>query len=359
MRIFAVTLGSIGDLMPFIAVASALSARGHDIVFASNDGYETLVRAAGFEFRAVWTRDSVRQSLDDVLESDPGEAWNRVRRDMFAASEKPVFDAVADAARHGPCVLLAAWSASGALRAHQTLRLPLCRVYLSPRPLLDDGIAPDSRAAPRRSVAFFPDWFLAGAPPPGVAMTGFPMFEDASLPALPRELERFLAEGERPVVFTPGSFARNAGGFFRESLSACRAMRMRAVLLTPYGEQVPSPLPPWAIHFKYVALQRLLPRTAALVSHGGIGTCAQGLRAAIPQLAVPVFFDQADNAARIEALGVGAQIAPAAYRAGPVAERLAALLRSEAVRRQCALIGARLRAESPVGNICDMIETLG
>src|SRR6202012_1799180 len=56
----------------------------------------------------------------------------------------------------------------------------------------------------------------------------------------------------------------------------------------------------------YVPLRALLPRCAALVHHGGIGTTAEALRAGVPQVIVPLAFDQFDNAARVRALGAGA-----------------------------------------------------
>jgi len=44
------------------------------------------------------------------------------------------------------------------------------------------------------------------------------------------------------------------------------------------------------------------------VHHGGIGTSAQAMRAGIPQLVSPLFYDQFDNAACVTALGAGGTI---------------------------------------------------
>jgi hypothetical protein len=49
----------------------------------------------------------------------------------------------------------------------------------------------------------------------------------------------------------------------------------------------------------------VLPHCAAIVHHGGVGTLAQGLAAGVPQLVMPMGFDQPDNATRSSALGVG------------------------------------------------------
>jgi rhamnosyltransferase subunit B len=317
MKFLIVTVGSIGDLFPFLVVGEALRRRGHSVVVASNAGYAALAKMAGFEFAAIWDRS--QQSLDSVIAHDPQRAWQAVRDEMFIPATTPAHDFIAHHARGGPCTVLASWSAFGARQAHDELGVPLCTFYLSPGAVgADDGFRADSRG--HRNIGLFPVWFGAS---PGVCPADFAMYEDALVPSLPAELESFLGEGTPPVIFTPGSFMRRAETFFQESLAACAQLGLRAIFLTPYREQIPASLPAGVRHFKYVALQRLAPRCAALVHHGGIGTCAQGLRAGIPQLVTPLFFDQPDNAVRLAALGVGQSIAPNAYSA----DRAAATLR--------------------------------
>ena len=73
--------------------------------------------------------------------------------------------------------------------------------------------------------------------------------------------------------------------------------------------------------------------------HGGIGTCAQGLAAGLPQLVMPMAYDQLDNATRLKRLGVASQISRKKFRGPAVAEALEPLLADEAVRvagRRCA-----------------------
>ncbi|RPJ39015.1 MAG: hypothetical protein EHM35_03255, partial [Planctomycetaceae bacterium] len=59
------------------------------------------------------------------------------------------------------------------------------------------------------------------------------------------------------------------------------------------------------LHFPYVPLSSVLPRAAAVVHHGGIGTTGQAFAAGIPQLVVPFTDDQSDNAARVQRTGAG------------------------------------------------------
>jgi len=344
LQILIVTLGTIGDLMPFLAVAERLRARGHACVIASNAGYAQLVQAAGFPFAVIWQRP--QQSLDEIINRDPARAWEIVRDQMFVPATEPAFAFIAEFARRQPSVVLASWAAFGAARAREQLGVKLATAWLSPHPL---AAYRDEAGPSDADIALFPHWF---APAP-VRQAGFPLFEDALVPALPASLEAFLSAGPPPVILTPGSFMRQARGFFEAGLKACAALNQRAVLLTPYADQVPA-LPSWARHFPYIALQRLAPRAAAIVHHGGIGTAAQGLRAGLPQLLCPLFFDQFDNAARLEALGVGRRLADSAQAMTAALEDMLA----PPVRERCESFRARFGQDDPLAAVCDTVESL-
>lgn len=341
MKILIATLGSIGDLLPFFPIAEGLRLGGHTPVIASNAGYAQLVRMNGFAFAPVW--NGPQQALDDTLASNPVRAWQIAREEMARHATQPVFDFIAHHAKQERCAVLASWSALGAGLAHEKLGVPLFTAYLSPHALEEKTSG--------RKLGFFPDWF--GPPPDDAIAAGFPLFADALVPDLPAEVESFLADGPPPVIFTPGSFMRQAAPFFQASAEACRQLQARAIFLTPYGDQIPHDLPASIRHFSYVSLQRLAPRGAALVHHGGIGTTAQALRAGIPQLVKPVFFDQPDNARRIAALGVGQLVQD--YDAETVFQRLAEILGNPTVRQACLRVKALFAAGDPVADICRMV----
>jgi UDP:flavonoid glycosyltransferase YjiC (YdhE family) len=177
--------------------------------------------------------------------------------------------------------------------------------------------------------------------PAGSAIVGFAPYDsaDGRGVALDPSLEAFLNAGEPPLVFTLGSLViYSPGVFFRESLAAARRLRRRAVLLV--GEDA---LPTFAdaraadLHIgAYAPHSLLFPRAAAIVHHGGIGTLGQALRAGRPQLIVPYFADQLDNAARALRIGVARSLAPARYTAAAAARELARLLGTDAYRLRSA-----------------------
>jgi rhamnosyltransferase subunit B len=160
--------------------------------------------------------------------------------------------------------------------------------------------------------------------------------------ALPPELERFLADGAAPIVLTPGSGNRQAQRWLARAIQAVQRLGRRAVLLTPHRAQVPATLPPGMLWLPYVPLAALLTRSAGLVHHGGIGTTAEALRAGVPQVIVPLAYDQFDNAARVIALAAGASVAGGTAGARPraLASALERLLDSAAIRAGCARTAA-------------------
>ena len=123
--------------------------------------------------------------------------------------------------------------------------MPLWRVFLSPHALAEDHETP---VAPR--IGFFPTWFAPQLA--DVRLTGFVMTDEAVVPALPPALEVFLNDGARPVIFTPGSFMRQAKSFFEESLAVCERLKLRAIFLTPHSDQLPASLPPGVRHFPFI-----------------------------------------------------------------------------------------------------------
>ncbi len=108
----------------------------------------------------------------------------------------------------------------------------------------------------------------------------------------------------------------------------------------------------------FVPLEKLLRRVAAIVHHGGIGTTAQALSAGVPQLPVPMSFDQPDNAYRVERLGVGHAVRRKEYCAGKVVPILERLTTDELVRSRCGEVAAWCEGTEALRIAGDAIEAL-
>jgi UDP:flavonoid glycosyltransferase YjiC (YdhE family) len=214
--------------------------------------------------------------------------------------------------------------------------------------------------SPQCVLGLFPEWFGPPQPdwPPNVTLTSFPLFDERGLAELAPEVETFLAAGEPPVVFTPGSANKHSKAFFSAAVEACGKLGRRGVLLTRFADQLPPRLPAGTRHFEYVPFSQVFARAAAVVHHGGVGTMAQALAAGVPQLVMPLAHDQPDNAARARRLGVGRAILPKAFRGPVVAKALAELIGSPEVAARCRAVAEKLRGADAIGPACRAIEAL-
>ena len=109
-------------------------------------------------------------------------------------------------------------------------------------------------------------------------------------------------------------------------------------------------------HANFLVAERGQNHVEFVLFHGGIGTCAQGLAAGVPQLIASMAHDQFDNAGRLEDLGVGAQLTHAQYTGARAAEVLSELLASREIAESC--LRARDRVEDGTPRVVAALERL-
>jgi UDP:flavonoid glycosyltransferase YjiC (YdhE family) len=215
--------------------------------------------------------------------------------------------------------------------------------------------------SPQLILAMFPQWFAAPQPdwPSQTRLAGFPLHDPSNLGTLSDELMAFLESDERPVIFTPGTAMSHSSDFFATSLEAVNALGCRAIFVSQYSEQIPRALPKSVYDCRYAPFGQLLSRAAAIVHHGGIGTISQAMVAVIPQLVRPVGFDQAENASRLEELGIGATLFPRHYNVRKLVPVLCQLLHSTDVRDACQSAASRFPDAANLDSAYREIESLG
>ena len=86
-----------------------------------------------------------------------------------------------------------------------------------------------------------------------------------------------------------------------------------------------------------------------------MGTTAEALRAGVPQLIVPLAYDQFDNGARVAALGAGLVLRHARLSARSLENKLLELGSSAAIARQCRAIAERMSGEPSLGGVIDAL----
>lgn len=114
--------------------------------------------------------------------------------------------------------------------------------------------------------------------------------------------------------------------------------------------------PPNIFHCDYAPFSKLFPYASAVVHHGGIGTCAQALRAGIPQLITPFGMDQPDNSSRLRKFGVSDELRLKKYKNSTVADKLRKLLEDKDVQTRCKKLADKLKNIDPLSDVCRIIE---
>ena len=202
--------------------------------------------------------------------------------------------------------------------------------------------------------------------PEECTLTGFCFFDHrhGAPQSLSPDILAFLRAGPAPLVFTLGSaLVLDPGDFYDVSVAVAHRLGQRAIILVgPEAASVRAgkSAPENVFVADYAPHSELFPHAAAIIHHGGMGTTAQALRAGKPQLVVPHFADQPDNANRVLRLGVGSTVAAAAYTPGRARRELSALLASPAYGVRAVELARALRKEDGTACAVDIIEmTLG
>lgn len=413
-RILLTTVGSLGDLYPYLELGRELQRRGHAPVVASIPGYGPRVRAAGLEFHPVRPDVDVEDPEELRRAMDPRTGSKYVLVDMALGRLRESFEDLRTATRDAD-LIVGHPIAFGALLLARASRRPWVSVALSPLSLfsafdpptfgtlpfaervadlppafqrmlhglidrvsrswlrpyrelerelgLERGPNPILRGqhSPHLTLALFSPNFARPQSdwPTHTVATGFPFHrhDDASVP----EIERFLDAGEPPLVFTLGSAAVGlAGDFYEQSMAAVQALGARAVLLLGRDprNQPRRPLPASILAVPYAPHSAVFPRASAIVHQCGIGTTGEALRAGRPMLAVPFSHDQPDHARRLRRLGVARTLPRARYNAVTAERELRLLLRDPGYAERAAALGARVRAENGAQAACDALESL-
>ena len=421
-HIVIATVGSLGDLFPFLALGRGLRAAGHRVTIATHGIHQQAIEQAGLVYA-----DASGMAEPEDREAFTARAFDRWHGPRFVVHDFAALDVPASYRKLAPIVanadvlitttlafagqilgeqlsrerslrwLSAVLAPAGFLSAYDP---PATGVALldrlvrrSPRrgrwlqrmarlvthgwtaPVRDFrrslGLPPTSalgdpfhqgQHAPDGVLALFssqlgrpqPDW------PSNVHLTGFARYAQAA--PLDPALAAFLDEGEPPLVFTLGSTAVHMGtDFLRASMATAVQHNQRAVLLTgspAMRAKLPQVLPSTIHALDYAPHAALFARASVVVHHGGVGTSSEALYAGKPMLVVPYGFDQPDNAARLQKLGVAEVLPAARYRVDRAASRLQQLLSVPSYAEKAAKCAVALRKDTAAAEVVGIIESL-
>lgn len=415
MRILLMTLGSRGDVQPFIALGRVLKNAGHDVALSTAFNFTPMIEEAGL--RAAPVSVDMQAALEgsvlmDGMRSLRGllRAW-RLSQDLMqtqledvwnvAHAEQPdlivyhpkAFSAVYAARSLGiiaaPAYLQPAYTATRAYpnpifpwRHLGVLTLPLNRAFLwltrvgyssvlkkwlarntavQAKPTLNvlTGFHPRGKSVTRfhaysRYLVPRPDDYE-----PEEEVTGYWFVEPDESWQPPADLEAFLKAGPAPVYVGFGSMpSEDAQAMTRTIVEALDKAGQRGIIATGWGGMSGEDLP--VQHFALASAPHdwLFRRCVAVVHHGGAGTTHEGLRWGRPSVICPVFGDQPFWGHCIQRLGAGpSPIKQKKLTSTALARQLKRALKPS-VHSAAGRVGFDLRAEGGAARAAALIEEM-
>jgi UDP:flavonoid glycosyltransferase YjiC (YdhE family) len=386
MRILMTTRGSSGHVEPFVPIARAAIAAGHDVLVSAQHQHRANVERAGLAVAPVgdppeheWKPllgEFARMDLDTADAAMIGDFFGRL--DTRAALP----DLLRIVEGWAPDVIVReTWEFASTVVA-DLYGIPLVRVGLGLAAVEERTIryAAPALDAVRADVGLRPDPAgdrLRDAP----YLTQMPALLDRPTGAIAPRIHRYrprptaeVAPAQPLVYFTLGSVAASAHlpyfpAVYRAAIEALATLPVQ-LLVTIGSERDPAELgtlPPNVRVERWVPQDEVLAHAAAVVCHGGSGTTLGALSYGVPLVVLPLFsVDQWDNAAAVA--GVGAGIAldrgrrerhvlgpPAASTLDQLAGAARRVLEDDAYRRAAGGVADAMRALPPVGTAVDVL----
>jgi MGT family glycosyltransferase len=102
----------------------------------------------------------------------------------------------------------------------------------------------------------------------------------------------------------------------------------------------------------------VLPHADVVITHGGNNTVTECLYFGRPMVVLPLFWDQYDNAQRIDELGLGVRLPPYEVDGAELRPAVDGLLANAGLHERLGTIAARLQADPGTVRAADLVESL-
>ena len=346
MKLGFICPNAAGHLNPITALARQLQARNHDVVFLYSSG------AAGLPFVPGPDKDDIHETIAEVSKLQGEEAfkfglsWLMTQTERILKSlpaivqangvDALVIDTVQFYAELGALQLGMSYiHVSAAMYHDYSGNTPLCHYgwphQTTPAALARnrEGVAKFAKLlesgnagirAYAESVGLKIDWEDPGSTlSPFATITQVPRafdFESSHWPSqfhhtgpfhdgkgrLKADFPWERLTGEPLIYASMGTILNGRADVFR-TIVAALAKHKDLQLVLSLGDQVDpkqiGPVPPNAIIVKRAPQLELLKQTTVCITHAGLNTVLESLAQGVPEVAIPVAYDQPGVAARI------------------------------------------------------------
>jgi sterol 3beta-glucosyltransferase len=357
-RIALVTIGTQGDVQPYLALGIALKERGYSVVLGASEEFQGMVEGYGLEFHTLGPsiqafltqqrfENAMSQSMlingpsllkqgQQIVDTAARHAWNMCQgADLLILNLNTSFGIDIAEALDVPAVMVALQPLNA------TSEFPLCMYYgvdfgpafnkltystmtvqqiyynLPRNKLRRELMGLDARkkggffrntdgTALTTLYPYSPvvsprprDW------PKSAIVTGYWQLKDRSDWQPSAAFQDFLRKGVAPVYIGFGSMPFGAERNTRILREAMEMWGGRAVVARGWGGIKPEDLPDSVFSIEKAPHDKLFKYVSAVVHHGGAGTTSAGLHLGRPTFVVPQAVDQPYWGRRVYEMGCG------------------------------------------------------
>lgn len=357
-RIAIATIGTRGDVQPYLSLALALKTLGYSVVLGANADFEDMITGYDIEFHSLG--DSIQSFLQQsqfedvmsqnmlmsmpallrdgqkIVDTAARQAWKMAQGadaillnmntsfgiDIAEALDIPAIMTALQPLNTtsefplcaytgpdlGPAFNRLSYATTSVQQAYYDLpRNRLRRELLGLEPRKKGGVFKDNEGRNLTTLyAYSPlvsprprDW------PKSAIVTGYWQLQDDTGWEPSERFKAFLAAGSKPVYIGFGSMPFGAERNTQILKEAVARWGGRAVVSRGWGGINPDDLPDSIYAIARAPHDKLFQHVAGVVHHGGAGTTAAGLYAGRPTFVVPQAIDQPYWGRRVQKLGCG------------------------------------------------------
>ncbi len=162
--------------------------------------------------------------------------------------------------------------------------------------------------------------------------------------------------GEGALIYLSlGSLGSADVGLLQRLVDVLGTTRHRVIVSTgPLGDQI-------RLHDRmagapFLPQPAILPQVDLVITHGGNNTVTEAFHHGKPMIVLPLFWDQVDNAQRVDETGLGVRLAAYDFDDAQLTDAIEGLLADRALQTRMASMSARIRATSGTARAAALIE---
>ncbi len=411
--------GAWGPTNNCVAIANVLAARGHRIVFVVDESFSGVLEAKGFEERLM--RMAAPEDNADP-DADPWAEFIRVTAPEFRKPTieqietvtKPIWEALVAGEQYSHDTVMGIWDdvhpdvvVTDNVTGYPALELAGCPwvrfVSANPLEMHDELLPPVLSGLPVADLsqwqAFREEYHVqhagllaqhndfrisVGTAPcardefnthsPWLNLYLFPEAVDYARaePLGPtwHRLQSTVRTGEAPfdvaemvpgtgkvVYLSLGSLGCMDLGLMQRLIDAMATTRHRTIVsMGPLKDQMTLGQNMYGDEF--LPQPSILPQCDLLITHGGNNTTCEGFHFGLPMIGLPLFWDQYDNAQRLDETGFGVRLPTYDWTPQQLTGAVDRLLGDDALNAKMTAIASAVRADPGHVKGADLVERL-